>query len=195
MPGICTETLKGPLLPLRFAGQVSVVAGGRGGVYDGKDERPAPLRGLSPLSLMLPLNHTDTPPVSFCEAAPVPHVSLWGKEQTSQNITGRRHSESSRGGKEETFQGAQSSAGTSWKGGSGNRERGPRNPPTLLPSHPWMDSIHRFEAAQQESKSPAEVRVRVQSNSSAHQRTGTSGPAEPHTEQKGYDLSFSFEKV
>jgi len=99
LPGICTQALKGPLLPLHFAGQVSVVEGGRGGVYDGKDERPAPLRGLSPLSLMLPLNHTDTPPVSFCEAAPVPHVSLWGKEQTSQNITGRRHSKSSRGGK------------------------------------------------------------------------------------------------
>lgn len=27
---------------------------------------------------MLPLNHTDTPPVSICEAAPVPYVSLWG---------------------------------------------------------------------------------------------------------------------
>ncbi|KAJ3594173.1 hypothetical protein NHX12_006504 [Muraenolepis orangiensis] len=48
---------------------------------------------------MLPLNHTDTPPLSFCEAAPVPHVSLWGKEQTSQNISGTRHGESSRGGK------------------------------------------------------------------------------------------------
>uniref|UniRef100_A0A3B4XUG0 Ribonuclease P and MRP subunit p25 n=1 Tax=Seriola lalandi dorsalis TaxID=1841481 RepID=A0A3B4XUG0_SERLL len=33
---------------------------------------------------MLPLNHTDTPPVSICEAAPVPYVSLWGTEQTSQ---------------------------------------------------------------------------------------------------------------
>lgn len=40
-------------------------------------KRPVPLRGLSPLSLMLPLNHTDTPPVSICEAAPVPYVSLW----------------------------------------------------------------------------------------------------------------------
>lgn len=40
-------------------------------------KRPVPLRGLSPLSLMLSLNHTDTPPVSICEAAPVPYVSLW----------------------------------------------------------------------------------------------------------------------
>ncbi|CAL8349812.1 unnamed protein product [Merluccius merluccius] len=31
---------------------------------------------------MLPLNHTDTPPVSFCEAAPVPHVSLWGEKSS-----------------------------------------------------------------------------------------------------------------
>lgn len=53
-------------------------------------KRPAPLRGLSPLSLMLPLNHTDTPPVSICEAAPVPYVSLWGTEQTSQSITGEK---------------------------------------------------------------------------------------------------------
>uniref|UniRef100_A0A8C6LLW4 Ribonuclease P and MRP subunit p25 n=1 Tax=Nothobranchius furzeri TaxID=105023 RepID=A0A8C6LLW4_NOTFU len=48
---------------------------------------PAPLRGLSPLFLSLPLNHTDTPPVSICEAAPVPYVSSWRTEPTSQSIT------------------------------------------------------------------------------------------------------------
>lgn len=36
---------------------------------------------------MLPLNHADTPPVSICEAAPVPYVSLWGTEQASQSTT------------------------------------------------------------------------------------------------------------
>lgn len=55
-----------------------------------KDEKPAPLRGLSSICLMLPLNHADTPPVSICEAAPVPYVSLWGTEQTSQSITGNK---------------------------------------------------------------------------------------------------------
>ena len=165
--------------------------GGRG--VRRRDERPAPLRGLSPLSLMLPLNHTDTPPVSFCEAAPVPHVSLWGKEQTSQNITGRRHSQISPG--ERDVAGCNGSSAATPGQGEQRDTHLPLPPPPPLNPQPWMTSSHRFKAVQ-----PGEQNHRQRSESefsavgSAHRADQDQLTAESATEHRGYPLSFSFEK-
>ena len=150
-PGLLKGHAGGPLLPRSEGGRFQLWREGGRGVRR-KDERPAPLRGLSPLSLMLPLNHRH----SSCEL-------LWGGSCPSRLFVGERadfpehHWETTRqdlpGGKRRSrVHGAPRP----------RLDRGSREPRTP-PAQPWMTSSHRFKAVQ-----PGEQIIgRGQSQSSA----------------------------